>query len=441
MFCGCPLDTYRSKGGTKYKVVLERKTYSAAKQTCAAAGGRLAVIKTEAVYNFLLRLIQDTDGADGKDYWFGLTGAAVGPGFGPRTAGRSWTWSDGTPLSDCSFTKWAPGEPNYLYPQNCAHLWSGAGHQWDDTRCNYENYFVCQIGPGEKCDKGSESLKYTSLLCWRDSEDRAIPTLEGTDPRLDGSYLFRQNPIDKCYQVALSRGFTVFGVQHGGWCAGSADAQNTYNKYGPSTACAADGEGGGMANEVYKITGQDAYTKMPRKHGRNVNKDGGYLHGCSPGWTGQNCQQALRCQRGWSKYNNHCYKSMTDKVGWSTANSRCKQHGAMLTSINDGGENNFIASLVSNVHDTRWVPSIWLGLSKESGQWKWTDGSRADYTNWAPGEPSASMFWSLGHGEKCVSVYTKTGINGGFVGKKRYVGQWNDVRCGTRYPYICEKPI
>ncbi|CAH1239935.1 VCAN [Branchiostoma lanceolatum] len=302
--CQQALSTYRSKGDTKYKVVLEKKTYNAAKQTCAAAGGRLAVIKTEAVYNFLLRLIRDADGADGKDYWFGLTGVAVGPGFGPRTVGRSWTWSDGTPLSDCSFTKWAPGEPNYLFPhgQNCAHLWSGADHQWDDT----------------------------------------------SYPRLDGKYLFRQNPIEKCYQVALSRGLTVFAVQNGGWCGGSADGLNTYNKYGPSTACKADGEGGEMANEVYKITGQDAYTKMPRKHGRNVNKDDGYLHGCSPGWTGQNCQQALRCQRGWSKYNNHCYKQMTDKVSWSSANSRCKQHGAMLTSINDGGENNFIAGLVSN---------------------------------------------------------------------------------------------
>eukprot|EP00058_Branchiostoma_floridae_P007074 XP_002592562.1 hypothetical protein BRAFLDRAFT_68884 [Branchiostoma floridae] len=103
------------------------------------------------------------------------------------------------------------------------------------------------------------AIGYTSLGCWADDiSDRAIPTLEGTDSRLDGHYSSRENPIEKCYQVALSRGFPVFAVQNGGWCAGSADGLNTYYKYGASPACAADGGGGDLANEVYGITGTDA---------------------------------------------------------------------------------------------------------------------------------------------------------------------------------------
>ncbi|XP_035676103.1 kelch repeat and BTB domain-containing protein 2-like [Branchiostoma floridae] len=99
------------------------------------------------------------------------------------------------------------------------------------------------------------AIGYTSLGCWADDiSDRAIPTLEGTDSRLDGHYSSRENPIEKCYQVALSRGFPVFAVQNGGWCAGSADGLNTYYKYGASPACAADGGGGDLANEVYGIT-------------------------------------------------------------------------------------------------------------------------------------------------------------------------------------------
>ncbi|KAI8516969.1 hypothetical protein Bbelb_055500 [Branchiostoma belcheri] len=106
---------------------------------------------------------------------------------------------------------------------------------------------------------GSEGIEhtsqvYTSLGCWSDSADRAIPTLEGTDPRLDGKYRKRTDPIGKCYQVARSRGFTVFGVQDSGQCFGSADAHNTYNKHGPSIKCKADGEGGPWALEVYQIT-------------------------------------------------------------------------------------------------------------------------------------------------------------------------------------------
>ncbi|KAI8493836.1 hypothetical protein Bbelb_281830 [Branchiostoma belcheri] len=92
----------------------------------------------------------------------------------------------------------------------------------------------------------------------------------------------------------------------------------------------------------------DECNKNPCQHGRCVNKDGGYDCTCSPGWTGQNCQQALRCQAEWSKYNNHCYKLMTDKVCWFIAKAGCEKHGANLASIKDVGENNFITGLIKN---------------------------------------------------------------------------------------------
>ncbi|XP_078574301.1 uncharacterized protein LOC144860780 [Branchiostoma floridae x Branchiostoma japonicum] len=104
--------------------------------------------------------------------------------------------------------------------------------------------------------QGPKYITVISLGCWKDTDNRAIATLEGTDPRLDGSYRARANAIEKCYQVAKSRGYSVFAVQHGGWCAGSATALSTYRKYGPSAACQADGEGGGWANQVYLITGK-----------------------------------------------------------------------------------------------------------------------------------------------------------------------------------------
>ncbi|XP_078670977.1 polycystin-1-like protein 2 isoform X2 [Branchiostoma floridae x Branchiostoma belcheri] len=100
----------------------------------------------------------------------------------------------------------------------------------------------------------SGSREYTSLGCWRDTSDRAIPILEGTDPRLDGSgYQARSNAIKKCYKVALSRGLAVFAVQNGGQCFGSTTL-DTYNKYGASSDCGEDGEGGLWSNHVYKLT-------------------------------------------------------------------------------------------------------------------------------------------------------------------------------------------
>ena len=48
----------------------------------------------------------------------------------------------------------------------------------------------------------------------------------------------------------------MFAVQDGGWCAASATASSTYNKYGVSSACRQDGEGGPLANQVYVIKGK-----------------------------------------------------------------------------------------------------------------------------------------------------------------------------------------
>ncbi|CAK8682056.1 unnamed protein product [Clavelina lepadiformis] len=101
---------------------------------------------------------------------------------------------------------------------------------------------------------------YTSLGCWRDCgprssncNNRAIPTLEGTTPILDGSYGSRRNAIEKCARVARERGFPGFAIQNGGWCAGSANILSTYHRYGTQSNCGSDGEGGPSSNEVYSF--------------------------------------------------------------------------------------------------------------------------------------------------------------------------------------------
>ena len=58
----------------------------------------------------------------------------------------------------------------------------------------------------------------------------------------------RENPIAKCAVAAMRAGYSMFAVQDGGWCAASATAHQTYDKYGKSKACGPDGEGGWWAN-------------------------------------------------------------------------------------------------------------------------------------------------------------------------------------------------
>lgn len=99
---------------------------------------------------------------------------------------------------------------------------------------------------------------YSSLGCFRDDDqDRAVPTMEGTHQLLKESFLTRKDAVEKCAEVTRSRGWKVFAVQDGGWCASSPTAHLTYNKYGTAINCV-DGKGGMFANDVYIINGKNS---------------------------------------------------------------------------------------------------------------------------------------------------------------------------------------
>jgi len=85
-----------------------------------------------------------------------------------------------------------------------------------------------------------------------DTGNRAIPPLDGSDPMLTDNYQARTDAINKCYTVSKGKGLKYFGVQDGGWCAGTNDI-NSAKKYGNSGACRPGGKGGGWANDVYEI--------------------------------------------------------------------------------------------------------------------------------------------------------------------------------------------
>ena len=99
------------------------------------------------------------------------------------------------------------------------------------------------------------AAQYRSVGCWKDTGNRAIPTLEGKDPvRLKGSYQRRPDAVKMCYEAAKARGYHVFAVQNGGWCAGMRGSTR-YQKYGKASNCR-NGKGGAWANDVYLIGGK-----------------------------------------------------------------------------------------------------------------------------------------------------------------------------------------
>ena len=98
-----------------------------------------------------------------------------------------------------------------------------------------------------------EDTPYSSMGCWADTGNRAVPPMDGSDPRISGNYQGRSDAINACYTVAKERGMKLFAVQDGGWCAAAKDF-SSYAKYGRSGNCR-NGKGGGWANDVYQING------------------------------------------------------------------------------------------------------------------------------------------------------------------------------------------
>ena len=95
------------------------------------------------------------------------------------------------------------------------------------------------------------SVEYNSLGCFKDSTPRALPLLlksfRGNIDWTDMTKIVRA-----CADLAKERGLPVFGIQYYRECWSGPDAENTYNKYGPSRNCQ-NGVGEDGTYYVYKI--------------------------------------------------------------------------------------------------------------------------------------------------------------------------------------------
>ena len=105
-----------------------------------------------------------------------------------------------------------------------------------------------------------EPTLFKSLGCWRDTGNRAVPTLEGKAARLKGSGSTRDFAIDLCYQAAKARGFHIFALQSGA-CYGMSRSER-YQKYGNNTKNCKYGKGGSWANDVYQIGGNYLFSVL-----------------------------------------------------------------------------------------------------------------------------------------------------------------------------------
>ena len=128
------------------------------------------------------------------------------------------------------------------------------------------------------------------------------------------------------------------------------------------------------------------------------------------------------CPTEWELLKGSCYLLVKKPLKWSDARNMCEKlrprsHLVKITSLL---ENNFVLRLVKrNGPEIR--SAVWLGMRIVFRTYRWTDGTRAQFTHWSPGEPNG------GGSYLCGQMYG--------------TGLWNDHYCTDVLPYLCEQPV
>nr|XP_055199711.1 C-type lectin domain family 4 member G isoform X2 [Nyctereutes procyonoides] len=124
----CP-ESWLPFQGSCYLFSVQRATWEASQQNCAAAGAHLVIVGDLEEQGFLSRNTR------GRGFWLGLRAV--------RRAGKiqGYQWIDGVPLS---FSQWNTGEPNdSMGREDCAMMLRTG--MWNDAPCeNEKDNWICE---------------------------------------------------------------------------------------------------------------------------------------------------------------------------------------------------------------------------------------------------------------------------------------------------------
>ena len=105
---------------------------------------------------------------------------------------------------------------------------------------------------------------------------------------------------------------------------------------------------------------------------------------------------------------------------WTDAQAKCRERGETLVNIHSREENMIIKNLISGEND-----DFWIGINDRAleGNFKWSDGSFVNFTDWAAGEPNNRG----GVGQDCGLLWRAQKF------------KWDDYFCNQLKRYICER--
>ena len=90
-------------------------------------------------------------------------------------------------------------------------------------------------------------------------------------------------------------------------------------------------------------------------------------------------------------FNGNSYMFFAEVVTWHEAKARCEEMGGHLATIQSRGENEFVLNLARRGREhVGEMDGVWLGATDEQREnhWRWVDGSKSSYSNWASGQPN-----------------------------------------------------
>jgi len=108
--------------------------------------------------------------------------------------------------------------------------------------------------------------------------------------------------------------------------------------------------------------------------------------------------------------NGHFYYLLTQST-WTAAESEAVRLGGHLATINDAAENDWVVSEFSIFGGV--LRSLWIGLSRQGQEFRWSSGESSAFTAWEAGQPSTVT------NEDFVHIWP--------LGGSRSPGRWNDL--------------
>ncbi|XP_038070747.1 perlucin-like protein [Patiria miniata] len=136
------------------------------------------------------------------------------------------------------------------------------------------------------------------------------------------------------------------------------------------------------------------------------------------------CKASIGGRRGacpptWYQWGRKCYKAITERLTWSEAKDECIKMGSVLVMPQSQEETDFLLQLQQS--------NFWINCNdlQDEGTWK-CENDEVEFRNWSTG-PQWLQPDNL-NGEHCAMVWVDQ------------EGKWNDVRCDSQLPAICNQP-